>query len=92
MNSKRPSLFPSPAIVTALVNAAEVESKLRGVTVTWQDIARAMLAQTFGLPDTMPGGLDVSRLRRELALAPLTFDGVKNESAIKGKRGKRATI
>lgn len=92
MNSKRPSLFPSPAIVAALTNAAKVESKLRGVAVTWQDIARAMLAQTFGLPDTMPGGLDAGRLRGALGLAPLTFGGIENESAIGKKRGRRATI
>lgn len=88
----RPSLFPNPAIVAALVNAAEAESKLRGVPVTWQDVARSVLAQTFGIQDTMPGGLDVDRLRRALALAPLTFDGVENEGTIGKKRGKRATV
>lgn len=92
MNSKRPCLFPSPALVSALNSAAEVESKLRGVPVTWQDVARSILAQTLNIQDTMPGGLDTGRLRRALALPPLTFGGVTNESAIGKKRGRRATV
>lgn len=86
--SNRPSLFPPPAIVDVLTRAAEIESKLRGSPVTWQDIARALLAQTLGIHDTMPGGLDVGRLRGKLGLAPVTFGGV---DASKGKRGKRAS-
>ncbi len=92
MESKRPSLFPSPAIVAALTHAAEVESKIRGVSVTWQDVARSILAQTFSIPDPTLGGLDVGRLRAELGIAPLTFGGVTNESAIGRKRGKRAKL